>query len=133
MAGKLPTRTTQPGTGPKPINARKVVGRGVNGNPFYSEAKYHQSAAYRMKAGGPPQQGGQPPQPTNPGLPYRSGPGAGPGRLPRPTSVFSQMGSGNRLQGVSPTFPHPGAPPAPGTADQHVDQARAAMLRGGGR
>lgn len=135
MAGKTPNRTTQPGTGPKPINARKVVGRGINGGAFYSEAAYHQSAAYRLRGGGgPPQQGGQPPQPTNPGLPGRTPGGGGTIRGRGPTSVWSpiNVSPGNRLPGVSPTFPHPGAPPAPGTADQHVDQVRTAIVRGGG-
>jgi len=136
MAGRVPNRSTQPGTGPRPINKRgPVVGRGLNGNPFYSEAAYRNSAAYKIRGGGgPPQQGGQPPTPTNPALPGRTPGGGGTMRGRVPTSVFSPINRvpGNRLPGVSPTFPHPGAPPAPGTFDQHLEQARAQIVRGGG-
>jgi len=137
MAGKLPSRGTQPGTGPKPVNRRgPVVGRGLNGNPFYSEAAYHNSDAYRIRGGGGPNQGGgQPPTPTNPGLPGRTGPGGGTLRINAPTSVFSPINRspGNRLPGASPTIPHPGAPPVVGgSADAHVEAQRPGIVRGGG-
>lgn len=82
----------------------KPVGYGLQGNPFYNIEKYHQSKAFaqRQKAG---RAGVIPPPPQAP------------------------RGMGNRLPGVSPNFPHVGAPAAAGTFDQHVEAAREAMLR----
>ena len=48
MAGRLPKRTTHPGTGPAQKGGAKPVGYGLNGNPFYNQAKYNASKSGRL-------------------------------------------------------------------------------------
>lgn len=136
MAGKVPNRYLPPTGGP--LNpAQKPVGYGLKGTPFYNIEKYHQSEAFREKQARKQLLGNGPHPPYNGGNPPRRGAGGGtiapgPGGLrpPRGGGLGGiSIATGNRLGGVRPTFPHPGAPAAPGTADQHVEALRLAMVR----
>lgn len=130
MAGRTPDRTGPGGNG---TPRRQVVGRGLNGRPFYSEAAYRRSAAYRF------QNSGQPVDVGGPGGPPRRGGGTvpvhtigPPPRVPGRTGKLNPIGMGNRLGGgVSQAFPHVGAPAAPNTFDQHFEQVRSNLLGGG--
>lgn len=135
MAGKLPNRNLPPTGGP--LNpAQKPVGYGLKGHPFYNIEKYHQSKAFAQKQAGkqllsgphPPYNGGNPPR-RGPGGTIAPGPSGGAPRGGGNGPGGISIAMGNRLGGVSPSFPHPGAPAAPGTADQHVEALRQAMVR----
>lgn len=87
------------------------VGYGLKGTPFYNIDKYHQSKAFAQQKAKKAAQG----FPAVPGSP--------------PPPRQQPLAQGNRLPGVSPNFPHVGAPAASGTADQHFEAARAAVVR----
>lgn len=102
----LPPRTGGAGSGRLggPIESKpKPVGYGRFGRPFYDINAYRRSAAFRQGKSGGPQRPHPPEQP---------------------------LAQGNRLAGVSHSFPHTGAAAVPGTADQHINDLRGQMLSG---
>lgn len=161
MAGKLPTRTTKPTNGPRPIDARKSVGGGLKSLPSpFRGASPPNTPGGGAGIKGTPSEGYKPtPTPINPGRARASGmkpvgyglkgeafydieayhqskayaiqqkQGRAPVTPTAPPPPQQPRGMGNRLGGVSPSFPHAGAPAAGGTMDEHMEAAREAMLR----